>query len=90
MYYTQVVLVSSQRVKQGGDLTVKKHIIYESPPSHVIDQYAREVCQQLGQRVDVTYDTPEMSRELARFLKVVATICVKAMNKYDQPFASQD
>jgi hypothetical protein len=71
-------------------MPMKKRIIYEGPPSQVVDQYAREVCQQLGQKFDAGYNTPEMSRELAGFLKIVASICTKAMNRDEKLFAAQD
>jgi hypothetical protein len=59
---------------------VKKRIVYQCPPSHVINKYAREVCEQLGQQIDSSYNAPGMSYELARFLEVVATLWHKSLN----------
>ncbi len=57
---------------------------YLPPPPEQIEQYARLVCHELADKIDSAYDTPEMRRELTGFLKVVATICVKHLNKNEQ------
>ncbi len=48
-------------------------IEYVQPSSEAIDQYAQQVCRQLGQE----YDTAEMRRGLAAFMKVIAQICAR-------------
>jgi hypothetical protein len=61
--------------------SIKRQIVYENPSPQLIDQYAHDVCQELGEKIDPSFNTPEMRRELANFLKVVSTVCVKSMNK---------
>ena len=68
----------------------KKRVAYCPPPPEVIRLYAREVCQQLEQKIDASYNTPGMSRELASFLEVVATICAKALNRHTDSSDTQD
>ncbi len=82
--------ILSREVNRSGVFAVKKRIVYQCPPSHVINKYAREVCEQLGQKLDSSYNAPGMSDELARFLKVVATICAKALNTRAGSTRSQD
>ncbi len=48
-------------------------IEYVQPSSDAIDQYVHQVCRQLGQE----YDTADVRRGLAAFLKVVAQICAR-------------
>jgi hypothetical protein len=60
---------------------MNRQLVYEPPSAKVIDQYARKVCQQLGQTVDPSYDSDEMVREFGNFMKIVTCICAKYRNK---------
>ena len=60
---------------------VKRVVAYCPPPREVIDSYARDVCQQLGEKVDATYASHEMQRDLANFLKIIASMCAKSLTK---------
>ena len=46
-----------------------------------IDQFTLLVCRKLGERFGKDYDTPDVRRELAAFLKVVSTIWAKHLNR---------
>ena len=60
---------------------VKKRVAYCPPAPEVLSQYAREVCQELGQKLDASFNTPNMIRELAAFIGIVASIYADYMNK---------
>jgi hypothetical protein len=53
---------------------------YHPPAPEEIDQYAKTVCRELGAKIDGNYNSPDVRRELAGFLKVVASICTKHLN----------
>ena len=60
---------------------IAKNIVYYPPPAADIQAYARIVCQKLAGEIDAEFDTPEVNHELAGFMKVVASICSKRLNK---------
>lgn len=55
-------------------------IVYEVPPSSVIDACSRQVCQCLAEEHGPAYVTPEVIDGFANFLKVVASIWVNHLN----------
>ncbi len=59
----------------------QRSIEYHPPASEEIDQYTLIVCRELGAKIDGSYDSPDVRRELAGFLKVIASICTKQLNK---------
>jgi hypothetical protein len=67
-----------------------KQVIYSPPVPETIEQYARLVCQELAEKIDSIYDSPEMRRELAGFLKIIASICTKQLNKREQKSLDKD
>ena len=58
-----------------------KGIIYVPPPIEQIDQCAKQICQQLGQTIDPIYDTLDTHAGLTAFLKVVADMQAKSLNR---------
>ena len=64
--------------------TMKRKVEYFPPASEDISRYAYTVCEELGEKVDPTFNTPEMRHELADFIKVVASIWSKHLNKQNQ------
>ncbi len=69
---------------------IKRQIEYRPLPPDEIDQYALSVCRELGNKIDSNYDSPDMRRELAGFLKVVASICTKQLNRSDDTVLDKD
>ncbi|MEP7288646.1 MAG: hypothetical protein ABI947_23070 [Chloroflexota bacterium] len=69
---------------------VHKIVAYYPPPREVIDNFAREVCQQLGQKVDAGFNTPEMVWGFASFIKIVAVIYAKHLSKPSDPSTPLD
>ncbi len=70
----------TKRSKRRGPKP-KPPIEYFPPATEEIDRYAFAVCHELGEKIDSTFNDPDMRRELAVFLKVVATIYAKHLNK---------
>ena len=60
---------------------VLRVIEYHPPTSEEIDQYTLTVCRALDAQLGVGYDVPDTRRELAGFLKVIASIYAKQLNK---------
>jgi hypothetical protein len=61
--------------------SARKQIVYYPPSQETINQYAREVCQQLGQKLHPDYNAPQASRELAGLINLVALIYADHLNK---------
>jgi hypothetical protein len=61
--------------------TLRKNVTYHPPATSDIQQYTRTVCKELAETIDSEFDTPEVRNELAGFIKVVASICSKQLNK---------
>ena len=61
--------------------SAKKNVTYYPPSAADIQAYTRTVCQKLAGEIDTQFDTPEVNQELAGFMKVVASICSKGLNK---------
>jgi hypothetical protein len=61
--------------------TIKRNVTYHPPTASDIHQYTRAVCKELAGRISAEFDTPEVHNELAGFIKVVASICSKQLNK---------
>lgn len=57
---------------------LKKH--YHPPPTEVIEQLSADICRQMGEAVDPSYNTPEVRWGLAAFLKLVATIQARQLS----------
>lgn len=55
----------------------KPKIEYVPPPDDVLEDFAHEVCQPLGGK----YTDRDIERGLADFLKVIARILTKNMNR---------
>jgi len=70
--------------------TTSRPIEYYPPAPEEIDQYALTVCRELGDKIDSNYNLPDVRRELAGFLKVVAGICAKQLNKGDDSQLDKD
>lgn len=68
----------------------QRPVEYHPPAPEEIDQYALTVCRELGDKIDSSYNSPDTRRELAGFLKVVASICAKHLNKSDQRALDKD
>ena len=58
----------------------RKNAVYLPPDSTEIQKYSRSVCKEFA-TVEPIFDTPEVQHELAGFIKVVAAICAKQLNK---------
>jgi hypothetical protein len=68
--------------KRSGVKDIQRRPIEYYPPApEEIDQYTLTVCHELGEKLDGGYNSPDVRRELAGFLKVVASICTKQLNK---------
>lgn len=59
----------------------QRPVEYYPPGPQEIDQYALSVCRELGEKLDSSYNSPDVRRELAGFLKIVAAICTKQLNQ---------
>jgi hypothetical protein len=59
----------------------KRPIEYYPPSQKDIEHYAAQVCRQLESTLNDDYNTAEFRQELSGFLSVVASICIKALNK---------
>jgi hypothetical protein len=68
----------------------RRPVEYHPPASEEIDQYALTVCRELGEKIDGNYNSPDVRRELAGFLKVVASICTKQLNKSSEGALDKD
>jgi len=60
--------------------TQQKHVVYCPPSWETIQRYAREVGQALARSGDPTFADPEVSRGLANFIQVIASIRAKQLN----------
>src|SRR5262245_1125019 len=59
-----------------------RQILKYCPPSRdVMNHYTREVCVILGQKLDPGFNSPEVSRELAGFMIIVASIYADQLNQ---------
>ena len=67
----------------------KKGVTYYPPPATDIQAYTRTVCQKLAGAIDAEFDTPEVNYELTGFMKVVASICSKRLNKASETVDTQ-
>ena len=78
--------------KRSPVTTIKSHrpVEYHPPAPEEIDQYALTVCRELGEKIDSNYNSPDVRRELAGFLKVIASICAKQLNKVDSGTLDKD
>jgi hypothetical protein len=68
----------------------QRPVEYYPPAPEEIDQYALTVCRELGEKIDSNYNSPDIRRELAGFLKVVASICSKQLNKSSDGVLDKD
>jgi hypothetical protein len=59
----------------------RRNVVYHPPATASIYKYTRDVCKELGETVDPSFDTPDMHSEIANFIKVVAEIGAEQMNK---------
>ena len=66
----------------------QRKVTYRPPAEKHIHQYVSAVCKELGETIDATFDTPEVRSELADFIKVIADIGSKQMNKRIQELDS--
>ncbi len=59
----------------------RRNIVYVPPPPEAVEVYSRAVCEQLGKKLDASYNTPETIRELSAFIQLVSSICAKHLNR---------
>ncbi len=69
---------------------VRKNVIYYPPTADDIHSYTRTVCKELADTIDAEFDTPEVHHELAGFIKVIATIRSKQLNKSAEKLDTED
>ena len=68
-------------------------VIYVPPSDSTLEQYAYAVCQQLGQSLAASFNTPEVRYGFAEFLKVLARIQARHLSTgldIDSPFDNKD
>jgi hypothetical protein len=58
----------------------RPNTIYYPPKDDLIVQYAQRVCRGLAERLDPSYDSMEMRRELGDFFKIVGRMYAKQLN----------
>lgn len=58
-----------------------KRVLYCPPSAVEMRAYVQSVCQKLAGEIDAKFDTPEFNYELIGFMKVVASIYSKHLNK---------
>ena len=55
----------------------KRDVVYLPPASEQIEQYARQVCQRLGQ----DFTKPEFVRGFTQFVKIAVAIKARRLNE---------
>jgi hypothetical protein len=58
-----------------------QRVIYYPPDESLIQQFAREVCQQLALRGDTAYNRPEVIRGFGDYLSFAAELIAKHLNE---------
>lgn len=77
--------------KRKSKIRTPNSLIEYCPPSaKTIDKYVSTVCQKLAEKLDGAYNSPEMRRELAGFLNVVAAIYAKHLNETSKSSLDKD
>ncbi len=74
----------------GKTDTAQKVIEYCPPSEAVIDQFARDVCTQMAQKVDAGYATPEIITGFSAVLKVLSSAYAKYLTKHPESTGQLD
>ena len=67
--------------KRSNVTAKRKPVTYYPPTAADLQTYSRSVCEKLGNAICAEFDTPEVKQDLAGFMKVVASICSKRLNR---------
>jgi hypothetical protein len=62
------------------DFSVSRQVEYCPPPDAVIDQFVRDVCDELGENANSVTTTTETRQGFREFMTVVASIVAKQAN----------
>ncbi len=65
---------------QNTRKTRAKRIVYYPPSRQAVQEFARKVCERLGER-DASFLAPEVVSGLAKFIELAAKITAKHLNE---------
>lgn len=64
---------------------MKTSIVYYPPPVEAVEACVRNICRELGQGVDETFNTPEVIWGFTAFINISNTIAAHQLNQTVNP-----